>query len=101
MRPLAPADCGAAAVPKLPLNAGLLLWKCSLRPASVIHLRPASARPCCRQAAAEDFEEHVLPLLARYPGRLRHPGFVTLGNFQMAAAYVASRAFGVDEWHGG
>ena len=62
---------------------------------------PAALPPLCREAAAEDFEEHVLPLLARYPARLRHPGFITLENFQVAAAYVASRAFGVDEWHGG
>ncbi|PRW44560.1 ribosomal lysine N-methyltransferase 3 [Chlorella sorokiniana] len=52
-----------------------------------------------REAAREDFEEHVLPLLEKYPGRLR-PDFVTLPNFHAAASLVASRAFGVDEWHG-
>ncbi|PSC69948.1 SET domain-containing [Micractinium conductrix] len=52
-----------------------------------------------RAAAAEDFEDHVLPLLQKYPGRLRDD-FITLGNFHVAASFVASRAFGVDEWHG-
>ncbi|KAL4858939.1 N-lysine methyltransferase setd6 [Chlorella vulgaris] len=51
------------------------------------------------EAAREDFEEHVLPLLAKYPGRLRKKA-CTLSNFQIAAAFVASRAFGIDEWHG-
>ncbi|KAI7837623.1 hypothetical protein COHA_008549 [Chlorella ohadii] len=52
-----------------------------------------------REAAREDFEEHILPLVGKYPGRLR-PEFVTLPNFHAAASLVASRAFGVDEWHG-
>ncbi|KAL4439191.1 hypothetical protein ABPG77_004093 [Micractinium sp. CCAP 211/92] len=52
-----------------------------------------------REAAAEDFREHVLPLLAKHPGRLVDE-FVTLEHFHVAASYVASRAFGVDEWHG-
>lgn len=52
-----------------------------------------------RAAAAEDFEEHAQPLLEKYPGRLR-PDFLTLDNFHAAASFVASRAFGVDEWHG-
>lgn len=41
----------------------------------------------------------MLPLLAKYPGRLRKKA-CTLSNFQIAAAFVASRAFGIDEWHG-
>jgi len=61
---------------------------------------PFPFQHACRQAAAEDFEEHVLPLLSKYPGRLR-PDFITLHNFNVAASFVASRAFGVDEWHGG
>ncbi|KAL4428484.1 hypothetical protein ABPG75_002573 [Micractinium tetrahymenae] len=52
-----------------------------------------------REAAAEDFEEHVLPLLPKHPGRLNKE-FITLENFHIAASFVASRAFGVDEWHG-
>lgn len=60
---------------------------------------PATNR-CCREAAQEDFEEDILPLLARHPGRLR-PEALTLDNFHVAASLVASRAFGVDEWHGG
>lgn len=48
----------------------------------------------------EDFEEAVLPLVARYPGRLS-PGAFTLQGFHAAASWVASRAFGVDSFHGG
>lgn len=56
-------------------------------------------RPACRENMAEDFETHVLPLLERYPGRLRREG-ITLENFHVAASYVASRAFGIDDYHG-
>ncbi|EFN55406.1 hypothetical protein CHLNCDRAFT_134525 [Chlorella variabilis] len=52
-----------------------------------------------REASAEDFEEHVLPLLHKYPGRLR-PAACTLDRFRVAASFVGSRAFCVDEWHG-
>ena len=48
----------------------------------------------------DDFQQHVLPLLGKYPQRLRRPAFFTQHNFEVAAAFVASRAFGVDEWHG-
>ena len=41
----------------------------------------------------------MAPLAGRYPGRLR-PEALTLENFNIAASLVASRAFGVDEWHG-
>ncbi len=40
-----------------------------------------------------------MPLLAKYPGRLSPEG-TTLEAFHVAASLVASRAFGVDEWHG-
>lgn len=69
------------------------------------HLACNSPLPChplrlaCREAAGEDVEEHILPLLDKYPGRLR-PDYITLPNFHAAASLVASRAFGVDEWHG-
>ena len=56
--------------------------------------------PLCRQFAMDDFQQHVLPLLEKYPLRLRRPAFFTQRNFEVAAAFVASRAFGVDEWHG-
>ena len=49
---------------------------------------------------AEDFEEAVAPLVARHPGRLS-PGAFTLQGFRAAASWVASRAFGVDSFHGG
>lgn len=48
----------------------------------------------------EDFEEVVLPLVARlHPGRLS-PGAFTLERFRAAASWIASRAFGVDSFHG-
>jgi hypothetical protein len=72
--------------------------RCRLVPTSQPALLLAAAAPR-RAAAAEDFEEHVQPLVEKYPGRLR-PDFLTLDNFHAAASFVASRAFGVDEWHG-
>ena len=47
----------------------------------------------------EDFEEHLLPWAAQFPDRLRLPEF-TWDRFRTAASWVASRAFGVDGWHG-
>ncbi len=47
----------------------------------------------------EDFETHVLPLLERYPGRFT-TDYITLGNFKVAASFVASRAFTIDDYHG-
>ncbi|GAB4814451.1 hypothetical protein N2152v2_001497 [Parachlorella kessleri] len=52
-----------------------------------------------KDAMPEDFETHVLPLLERYPGQLVKD-YITLGNFQVAASFVASRAFGIDDCHG-
>lgn len=55
-----------------------------------------------RQLMAADFEEHVLPLLGRYPGRLQHAASAfTREGFSVAASLVASRAFGIDDYHGG
>ncbi|CAL8465452.1 g4988 [Coccomyxa elongata] len=47
----------------------------------------------------EDFDTHVLPLLRQHPDRLAANAF-TLEGFRMAASWVASRAFGVDSFHG-
>ena len=47
----------------------------------------------------EDFEEHLLPWAAQFPERLRLIDF-TWDRFRVAASWVASRAFGVDGWHG-
>lgn len=50
-----------------------------------------------RQLAREDYDAHVAPLLARHPKRL--PA-ISYELFSRAASLVASRAFGVDDWHG-
>ena len=47
----------------------------------------------------EDYEDTVLPLLEQYPESLNKAHF-TFETFQIAASWVASRAFGVDKWHG-
>ncbi len=47
----------------------------------------------------EDFDTHVLPLLRQHPDRLAANAF-NLEGFRMAASWVASRAFGVDSFHG-
>jgi len=47
----------------------------------------------------EDFEEHLLPWAAQFSDRLRLAEF-TWDRFRVAASWVASRAFGVDGWHG-
>jgi hypothetical protein len=49
--------------------------------------------------AAEDFHAHVPPLCAAHPGRLPARR-MTLEAFRTAASWVASRAFGVDSYHG-
>ena len=59
----------------------------------------ASAPEEDARLTAEDFEEAVAPLAARHPGRLS-PGAFTLERFRAAASWVASRAFGVDSFHG-
>lgn len=50
-------------------------------------------------AMEEDFSSHLQPLPRRHPRRLQ-AAFWTLDNFKRAASWVASRAFGVDSWHG-
>ena len=47
----------------------------------------------------EDFEEHLRPWAAQFPSHLRVAAF-TWERFKTAASWVASRAFGVDGWHG-
>ncbi|BDA50036.1 probable N-lysine methyltransferase SETD6 at N-terminal half [Coccomyxa sp. Obi] len=47
----------------------------------------------------EDFDTNVLPLLRQHPDRLATDAF-TLEAFRTAASWVASRAFGVDSFHG-
>ncbi len=49
--------------------------------------------------AAEDFNAHVPPLCAAHPERLPARR-MTLDAFRAAASWVASRAFGVDSYHG-
>ena len=46
----------------------------------------------------EDWETHLLPLVTQYPA-LKQPS-MTLDSFRVAASWVASRAFGVDNYHG-
>lgn len=52
-----------------------------------------------KEAMLEDFESHVAPIPNKYPGRFIG-NFVTFHNFMNAASLVASRAFGIDEFHG-
>lgn len=47
----------------------------------------------------EDYETNVLPLLDLYPKRMPRHAF-TLDVFRVAVSWVASRAFGVDSYHG-
>ena len=49
----------------------------------------------------EDYEEHIAPLVGRYPDQLRRTQDFTFERFKIAASWVSSRAFGVDSWHGG
>lgn len=52
----------------------------------------------CRELTQEDWETHLLPLVSQYPA-LSHPS-MTLDTFRVAASWLASRAFGVDSYHG-
>ena len=52
----------------------------------------------CRALTQEDWETHLLPLVTQYP-TLNQPG-MNLDSFRVAASWVASRAFGVDHFHG-
>jgi len=56
--------------------------------------------PRCRTLTQEDWEINILPLIhdAKYP-MLNQAG-MNLDLFRVAASWVASRAFGVDNYHG-
>lgn len=54
--------------------------------------------PICRELTKEDWETHLKPLVTQYPA-LKQPS-MTLDSFRVAASWVASRAFGVDNYHG-
>ena len=47
----------------------------------------------------DDFREHIAPWAAQFPDRLRLEAF-NLDNFRNVASWVASRAFGVDDYYG-
>lgn len=47
----------------------------------------------------QDYETHIVPLLATYPDRLDATQ-LTQASFNAAASWVASRAFGIDDYHG-
>lgn len=56
-----------------------------------------------RQEVLEDYEENVLPLIAKYPdrfGSLENKEEISADAFAAAASLVASRAFGIDDYHG-
>ena len=58
--------------------------------------------PLCRTLTQEDWENNILPLThdAKYP-MLNQAGMnLDLDLFRIAASWVASRAFGVDNYHG-
>ena len=48
----------------------------------------------------EDYEEHIAPLVGKYPHQLRRAQDFAFERFKIAASWVSSRAFGVDSWHG-
>ncbi len=48
----------------------------------------------------EDYEQHVVPLLEKYPDTFRIVSDTSVEAFKNAASLVASRAFAVDEEHG-
>ena len=47
----------------------------------------------------EGFEDEIIPLVDKYPQQLKK-SLVTLELFLLASAWVSSRAFYVDEYHG-
>ena len=55
----------------------------------------------CRSDTATDYQEEVLPLLEKDGGRLFNATKMTLDHFRVAASWIGSRAFGVDDYHGG
>lgn len=52
-----------------------------------------------KAAMREEFEEEVLPLVAKYPDALKK-GAVTFEAFLRASAWMSSRSFFVDREHG-
>ena len=52
-----------------------------------------------RELAQSDYDEDIKPLIDKYKGRLP-ADLMTFERFSDAASLVASRAFGVDGWHG-
>eukprot|EP00889_Picochlorum_renovo_P005944 jgi/Picre1/32974/NNA_008301.t1 len=53
-----------------------------------------------RRDIEEDYEQHVVPLMEKYPEAFRNVSDTSLEAFKNAASLVASRAFAVDEEHG-
>ena len=53
----------------------------------------------CRELTKQDYELHIAPLLAKYPDRL-NAALLKQISFNAAASWVASRAFGIDSYHG-
>ena len=66
--------------------------------AVLLHTCLGSALCSCRQLTQEDWETYLLPLVTQYPA-LSKPS-MNLDTFRVAASWVASRAFGVDSYHG-
>jgi hypothetical protein len=56
-------------------------------------------RGCGRNLTKEDYEETVVPLCEEYPTRFDSEK-MSLALFRIAGSWVASRAFGVDSFHG-
>jgi hypothetical protein len=52
-----------------------------------------------RDLTKEDYEETVVPLCEEYPTRFNSKK-MSLELFRIAGSWVASRAFGVDSFHG-
>lgn len=53
-----------------------------------------------RRDIEEDYEQHVVPLMQKYPEAFKNVSDTSLEAFKNAASLVASRAFAVDEEHG-
>ena len=53
-----------------------------------------------RQDIEEDYEQHVVPLMQKYPEAFANISDTSVEAFKNAASLVASRAFAVDEEHG-
>jgi hypothetical protein len=53
----------------------------------------------CRRDTAADFETEVVPLLSQGADYF-DASKMTLESFRVAASWIGSRAFGVDDYHG-